>query len=125
MKKYCLTDCFKRNISKKMEFTVELLTFLLIVFASVLIFIIISGALGAILQFATLSPTFNLFDKNPIGIGIMTILLTILAGLVLALAIQMIIGTYKILHGFTRNLVLNAVAPEQAECRIFEECKDV
>ena len=126
MKKYCLTQCFKRNISKKMQFVIELTVIVLVLAALALIGSIVFALVGIAVQFIVLAinPATGIFVVNPILVGLFSLLGSFLFGAALYYIYEtinfLVRGTYSI----TKNLVLNAVAPEQAECRIFEECKD-
>jgi len=122
MQRYCFTDCFKRNISRKKRAVIEFLTFLL--FATILFIIgsIIALLLGIATQLITvwLDPTSAIFALNPFMVGLGTAIILLFIGVGLMLIGTFLETSYKV----TRNLVTNVVAPEEAECRIFEPCKE-
>lgn len=130
MKKYCLTQCFKDNMSRKTKAVIEIisvLTVLLLTAAAIVVAgTLIFGAIGVITQFTTLyfNPATGIFAMNPIKIGLLMTLTLSFIGFVTYITLHVIIAITHSLYKGTKNIVTNIVAPEQAECRIFEECKD-
>ncbi len=122
MQKYCLTSCFKRNISAKWELILDVLLVLLIFFIIIIVGIVVSAIVGAILQFTYLYFGVNIFEYNPFLIGFLHIVGGLLLFALSYLLIEWGVTVYKAIFKFSKNLALNVVAPASAECRIFEPC---
>lgn len=125
MKKYCLTQCFKRKISNGLELTIDIILNILIVIAIFIGTIIIGLLLGLLIQvIALFAFDIYIFHVFPLEVGAIFmggIFVTIMLSIV---AYGLISKIYRGIFYVSKNLVMNAIAPEQAECRIFEECKD-
>ena len=122
MTNYCLTDCFKQNLSKKVAVLVEILSALVAVALFIIFAIVILFTIGAITQFVTLYFGTNLFASNPIAVGLVTAIVALLIAVAGNLAVNFFIWLYKGTKNITTNLVLNVTKPEAAKCRIFEKC---
>ena len=124
MQKYCLTSCFKRNISKKAEVAIEVIVAILTVLVVAAAITVLATILGVALQFAVLAynPATGIFADNPIILGSGAIAGILLLGSVAVIAVNVLSTVTRATYKFTKNLALNVVAPQDAECRIFEPC---
>ena len=124
MKKYCLTDCFKRKLSKSAEYILDWFLYIVISFLIFLGLTLIVVLLGFIVQMIALF----LFDTwrfhySQAEVGASAIFLTLIFGIGGYLVFSLTKFVFMNLFSISKNLALNVIAPEQAECRIFEECK--
>ena len=122
MKKYCLTACFKRNISAKAEAVLDFFLAVLIVIGVFIASTIIIGIIGGIAQLGALYFDVWWFHYNTLELGFGVVFLPMLLALMGKVAYDVGKWIYLGLFSFTKNIALNVVAPEQAKCRIFEEC---
>ncbi len=117
MKHYCLTDCFKRKLSKGWENTIEILTIAGII---ILGLIILAGIFTGIGYIAVEYLGFKIPDK-----GNYTTL-----GLILSTAVGIIglLGYWLFQFAFftskkTTAFIKDRYEGKEFECSIFEECK--
>lgn len=125
MKKYCLTQCAKRKFSAIWEFIITISIAFLIGIIFILSIILIFSLIGVITQFIALT-AFNSwwFHLNIFELGAGITFGIILLGTTGYFTIRFITWLFKNIFYVTKNITMNIIAPEKAECRLFEECKD-
>jgi len=123
MKKYCLTKCFKRNISALAEKIIDIVIVVVVITGLALAAVLGSSLVGIVVQLLALLANVWLFHISPVAIGTTLLIALSLLYISRGLLHTALKTIFKWLFRTTKNLTLNIVAPEQAECRIFEECK--
>jgi len=114
MKKYCLTDCFKRKMS---SFWKEVLATTIII-SVIAAFVAVITGIGWVIGFAVQHFGY-LLDKETLDVGMSILGLLIVLGTIAYWTYKMLAFIGKGLYGF-------AVAKYEGthKCNIFEECKE-
>ena len=116
MKRYCLTECFKKKLSKVQEILLAITIVIAVVIAGLIALTAILYGIGYIAQ-----TVFGYwFGNSPVdtGIGILVILLIISFITYWGYIFTKFLS--KAIYHFTKD----RIEGEKFECSIFEECKE-
>lgn len=122
MKKYCLTECFKRKMSKRWQLAIEVGTAIGMTFLVVIAGAAISAGTGFIMIFLDQYFLWGMEwqMKNMVSLGFLFLLLTFLGTVGLYLVYEKLSPLPKKITKFVKD----RYEGEPFECSIFEECKD-
>lgn len=132
-KSYCVSQCFKDKISKKMKILYEILGAIVILVAVVVGTVLGLTLFGLVLQAIDISiyGHINLFDINPLEAGSKFVGITAFLVFILFITYGVITTVSKCIWKLYRNVSNNVQyvfgRPKddmQLECSIFEECKE-
>ena len=115
MKKYCLTKCFKKKLSKLQEVIIATIILLGIILIALVIISILFYGIGYGIQYLGYWT-----DKDMFDIGIITTLIIGVISFAVYWGYIFIKEASKSLYIFT----INRIEGEKFECSIFEECKE-
>ena len=125
MKKYCLTDCFKKKLSTGKRITIELLTGFSVAVIVIIGVLALFTIVGIATQFITQAAgsAVAIFAYNPVMLGIL--ILTVLAITIAAVIIIYVASKFiiKILYVLIKAAITGKLAPSKG-CQIFQECKE-
>ena len=114
MKKFCLTDCAKRKLTKIQDEVLTGLLIILIIIGFSIILLAIMWTIGFTIQW------FGFYlDKEILDLGGAWFTIATLAGVALYWTYIALKATFKTLFNFTKNRIEGV----PAKCKIFEECK--
>ena len=124
MKKYCLTSCAKARLSRGKEFILDaaltILVFSGMVIMTIIAFLLIGVVVQVIALFTGIGYYFHIF---PLGVGFIFTLGTLIGSAAIYWIFLAFRWLYRMLFYVGKNITMNIIAPEQADCRLFEECK--
>jgi len=119
MKKYCLTECFKRNMSKKWKSIIETAAIIGIIVAFVAAYMLFATGFGYIL--VEILNWLELGENDSYtGMGVAVSSLTAVATIVL----YHVYNFAKVKAVQISSFAKKRYEGEPFECSIFEECKD-
>ena len=125
MKKYCLTQCAKDRLSAGKEAVVDFVISATIIVLGIAAIVLVLSLIGLTIHAVALFGfDYYMFQYNELGTGFILVLGIFLTIAVLILAIGWLIKAYSVLFFVAKNITMNIIAPEEAECRLFEECKE-
>lgn len=116
MQKYCLTDCFKRKMSKGLDTTLQILITILVIIVILVISGLVFGAIGWIAVFFGM----ELPKDGYVALGFT---LMIVAGII-AVGIYWLFIFGKKIYNSTYNFAKKRYEGEPYKCSIFEKCKE-
>jgi len=123
MKKYCISACAKRKFSAVTEAVIEITVNTFIVIAVIIVLTLLVALLGSLIQFGALLAGFWLFNINPFEIVGLIVLAGATIWTILFYGYSFLSWIFSGVFYVAKNIALNIVAPDQADCRLFEECK--